>query len=52
MQGFKSPKSAQRFLESHRAVYNVFNTQPHLTGRPTLRLMRIHAFALWEGAAS
>jgi len=28
MQGFKSAKSAQRFVSVHAAVYNTFNVQP------------------------
>src|ERR1700747_703379 len=35
MQGFKSAKSAQRFVSVHAAVYNTFNVQRHLISRPT-----------------
>jgi hypothetical protein len=38
--GFKSQRSAQRFLATHAAVYNTFNTQRHLIRRSTLRLFR------------
>ena len=47
-QKFKSQASAQRFLATHSAVYNTFNTQPHLTTRPTLRLLRGGAFKAWR----
>ena len=40
MQRFKSPKSAQRFLAIHAAVYNLFNVQRHLISRRTLRRFR------------
>lgn len=49
-QGFKSRKSAQRFLATHAAVYNTFNTQPHLTKRWHLRQMRARALASWKAA--
>jgi len=49
-QKFKSQGSAQRFLASHAAVYNTFNTQPHLIRRPTLRLFRAAAHEAWTAA--
>ena len=47
---FKSQASAQRFLATHAAVYNTFNTQPHLTTRRTLRILRCDAFRTWQAA--
>jgi putative transposase len=49
-QGFKSQASAQRFLTSHAAVYNIFYTGRHLTKRPTLRVLRAAAFEAWSQA--
>jgi putative transposase len=40
MQRFKSPGSAQKFLSTHAAVYNVFNVQRHLTSAQTHRALR------------
>jgi putative transposase len=40
MQGFKSAKSAQRFVSVHASVYNTFNVQRHLISRPTHRWFR------------
>jgi len=37
MHGFKSAKSAQRFVSVHAAVYKMFNVQRHLVSRPTHR---------------
>lgn len=42
-QKFKSRASAQKFLATHAAVYNVFNLQPHPIRRPTLRHLRAEA---------
>jgi transposase-like protein len=49
-QKFKSQGSAQRFLATHGAIYNTFNTQPHLIRRPTLRLFRAAAHQAWAAA--
>ena len=49
-QKFKSQGSAQRFLSSHAAIYNVFNTQPHLISRPGLRTLRAQAHREWAAA--
>ena len=50
MKRFKSPGSAQRFLSIHAAVYNVFNSQRHLTSRRTLRAFRDQAMLTWRQA--
>jgi putative transposase len=51
-QKFKSQGSAQRFLSSHAAIYNTFNTQPHLISRPGLRTLRAQAHPAWAVAAA
>ena len=50
MQGFKSARSAQRFLTTHAAIYNTFNVQRHLICRPTLRLFTARAMSSWRAA--
>ena len=50
MGGFKSPKSAQRFVLLHAAVYNTFNVQRHLTCRTTHRQFRAEAQSVWGDA--
>ena len=50
MKRFKSSGSAQRFLSTHAAVYNVFNIQRHLTSRQTLRVFRDQAMLTWRQA--
>ena len=52
MQRFKSPKSAQRFLAIHAAVYNLFNVQRHLNSRRTLRRFRTSAMAEWRATTT
>jgi transposase-like protein len=52
MQGFKSRSSAQRFLETHAAVYNTFNIQRHLLSRATLRVFRTQADSVWSAAVA
>ena len=49
-QKFKSQGSAQRFLATDAAIYNTFNTQPHLVSRPTLRIARAQARQAWAAA--
>ena len=44
-QGFRSPGSAQRFLSTHAAVYNTFNTCRHLVSANSNRELRTAAFA-------
>jgi transposase-like protein len=38
MLNFKSRNSAQRFLTTHAAIYNVSNVQRHIISRSTLRV--------------
>ncbi len=52
MLGFKSQASAQRFLETHAAVYNAFNLQRHLISRRTLRIFRARADSVWAAAVA
>jgi putative transposase len=43
MQGFKSLRSAQRFLSVHAAAHNTLNVQRHLTSARTHRAFRASA---------
>jgi DDE domain len=50
MQGFKSTKSAQRFVAVHAAVYNTFNVQRHIISRQIHRQFRAAAHKSWSDA--
>ena len=50
MRKFKSMTQAQRFLETHAAVYNLFNLGRHLVSAKNYRYFRLRAFASWENA--
>ena len=52
MQRFKSPGSAQKFLSTHAAVYNVFNVQRHLTSAQTHHTFRAAAMNTWREAVT
>jgi putative transposase len=52
MQGFKSRGSAERFLSTHAAVYNIFNVQRHLTSASTHRAFRASAMNSWRAAVT
>jgi transposase-like protein len=51
-QRFKSPGSAQRFLNVQSAVYNNFYVQRHLLKRATFKQFRSDAFDVWESASA
>jgi transposase-like protein len=51
-QKFKTQGSAQRFLATHAAVYNTFNTQRHLIRRSTLRLFQAATDRSWAAATA
>ena len=51
MQGFKSTKSAQRFVSVHAAVYNTFNVQRHMLCRASYRQFRGEAHNAWRNAS-
>jgi putative transposase len=51
LQGFKSPRSAQRFLSLYAATYNTFTVPRHLTTARIYRLLRAEAFEVWRNAA-
>ncbi len=50
MRRFKSIIQAQRFLDIHAAVYNLFNLGRHLVSADHYRLFRMRAFASWQCA--
>jgi putative transposase len=52
MRRFKSVKQAQRFLNVHAAVYNLFNLGRHLVSAEIYRLLRLRAFASWKDAVA
>ena len=51
-QRFKSPGSAQRFLNIQAAVYNTFCLQRHVCNRLTFKRFRKDAFNAWESASA
>jgi putative transposase len=50
MRKFKSMEQAQRFLNVHAAVYNLFNLGSHLVSAENYRFFRQRAFVSWEKA--
>jgi putative transposase len=52
MRKFKSVEQAQRFLNAHAAVYNLFNLGRHLVLADNYRFFRQRAFASWESAVA
>jgi transposase-like protein len=52
MQRFKSAGSAQKFLSTHAAVYNIFNVRRHLTSAGTRRSCRAAAMNTWRAAVA
>jgi putative transposase len=50
MRRFKSAGQAQRFLNAHSALYNLFNLGRHLVGAEHYRNLRIDAFGRWASA--
>ena len=52
MRRFKSTAQAQRFLNVHAAVYNLFNLGRHLVSAEQYRKLRIDAFGQWTIAVA
>jgi len=52
MRRFKSITQAQRFLESHATVYNLFNLHRHSLNRKYFKLFRLRSFATWDAIAA
>ena len=50
MRKFKSVKQAQRFLNTHAAVYSLFNLGRHLVSAETYRYFRLRSFGSWKSA--
>jgi putative transposase len=51
-QRFKSPGSAQRFLNVQSAVYNTFHVQRRLLKQGTFKQFRSEAFDVWKRASA
>ena len=51
-QRFKSPGSAQRFLNIQAAVYNTFYLQRHLLSRSNFKRFRVEALKVWQIASA
>ena len=45
---FKSARSAQKFLSTHAAVYNIFNVQRHRISAQSSRMLRAAAMTTWR----
>ena len=52
MRRFKSKTQAQRFLDAHAAIANVFNLGRHLVKAYHYRMLRDGAFATWKSAVA
>jgi putative transposase len=52
MRKFKSMGLAQRFLNVHSAVYNLFNQGRHFASVKNYRFLGQRAFASWEKAVA
>jgi putative transposase len=52
MRKFKMTHQAQRFLNAHAAVHNLFNLGRHLVSVENYRYFRLRAFATWEKAVA
>lgn len=52
MRKFKSIRQAQRFLDAHAAVHNLFNLGRHLVRAEHYRNLRISAFTEWGRAVA
>ena len=50
LQRFKSPGSAQRFLNIHAATYNSFYHQRRLLSRSVYKALRTASFEVWRSA--
>jgi putative transposase len=44
-------KQAQRFLNTHAVVYNLFILGRHLVSAETYRYLRLRSFSSWKNAA-
>ena len=52
MRQFKSIQQAQRFLEIHATVYNLFNLHRHSLCRRSFKLFRIRSFPTWDAVTA